>query len=325
MSGGDEKFEAYLAGKSPVSGKYAELRDVEPPEDLDAVILAEAARAAKTHSHATPTRSWVIPVSVAATVMICFSLVWNILREVPTGIEPDQTVDALIPTDRFDAPASPEPLSAKARLAAPAEKKASVSPDSIGRAAESAQILPQAVVQSPGRLNKDDRQAGATMDEAAASGGQAMSEVTATASKQQEKIADASLAVSRDRLEEMDSDQLTALGQMMEVVTDYLYAEAAESEESIYELASPVADDRPAAQKAETSAYSGLASLSSDEEKPGSAEPEQAKTEEADSVLRRIAEMYTQSQNDNAAEALAEFRQAYPDHQVSRTLLERGN
>jgi hypothetical protein len=324
VSGGDEKFEAYLAGKSLVSEKYAELRDVEPPEDLDAVILAEAARAAKTHSHATPTRRWVIPVSVAATVMICFSLVWNILREVPTGIATDQAVDALIPADRFDAPASLESLSAKARPAAPAEKKASVSPDSVGRVAESAQILPQAVVQSPGRLDKDDRQAGATMDEAAASGGREMSGVTATASKPQERIADASLSMSRDRLEATDSDQLTALGQMMEVVTDYLYAEAAEAEESIYALASPVADGLPAAQKAETSAYSGMASLSSVEEKPGSPEPERTNTEEAASVLRRIAEMYTQSQNDKAAEALAEFRQAYPDHQVSRTLLERG-
>jgi hypothetical protein len=52
--------------------------------------------------------------------------------------------------------------------------------------------------------------------------------------------------------------------------------------------------------------------------------PEQAPTAEPDSELRGIAELYEQSQNKDAGAALAEFRDAFPDHPVSRLLLERG-
>jgi hypothetical protein len=40
--------------------------------------------------------------------------------------------------------------------------------------------------------------------------------------------------------------------------------------------------------------------------------------------LRRIVELYSQNENIAAAEALDEFRRTFPDHAVSRLLLERG-
>jgi outer membrane protein assembly factor BamD (BamD/ComL family) len=47
-------------------------------------------------------------------------------------------------------------------------------------------------------------------------------------------------------------------------------------------------------------------------------------TEPPDSRLRRIFDLYEQGENIAAAQALDEFRRAFPDHPVSRLLLERG-
>ena len=141
---------------------------------------------------------------------------------------------------------------------------------------------------------------------------------------EEDSIAEAAPAVSMYQLEELDSDQLTNLGQMMEVVTDYLYAEDAGTKVLLGALDSPVEDDGSAARESEISDSSGFAGLVSVDEKPGRSAPEQVKTEEPESLLQRIAELYAQSQNDAAAATLAQFRQVFPDHQVSRTLLERG-
>ena len=124
-----------------MSEKYAEIGAIDPPAELDAAILAEAGRAAKTHSHLTGKRSWAVPLSVAATVMICFSLVLNVLREAPVEIATDQEIDALIPADVVDAAASEESFSSNARPAVPAEKKESALAESLGPAAESPQAL----------------------------------------------------------------------------------------------------------------------------------------------------------------------------------------
>jgi len=324
VSNGDKNFEDYLEGKSPVSEKYAKFGDAEPPAELDAAILADAERAAKTHSHAAAKRSWFVPVSVAATVMICFSLVLNILREAPSGIDKDPAVDALIPAGRFDAPASLEPLSDSLRPAAPAEKKESVLQESAGGAAVTQSVTPQASVDSSRKMNRDDRQVVKSKDEVTGSADLATPEVKSFAREQQDSFAEAAPAVSMYQMEEMDSDQLTNLGQMMAVVTEYLSAEDAEAKGTLARLDSPAEATVPAAREAETSAYSGFAGLASVEEQPGRSAPEQPKTDEPDSLLQRIADLYRQSQNDTAAAALAEFRRAYPDHPVSRTLLERG-
>ena len=324
MSNDDKKFEEYLEGKSPVSEKYAEFGAVDPPAELDAAILAEARRAAKTHSHSTGKRSWAVPLSVAATVMICFSLVLNVLREAPVEIATDQEIDALIPDDRFDGPASAGPLSGDAQPAVLAEKRESASEDLFLRAVESPQAVLGDSLESRGRMNKDGGQAGQSKNDVDTSGDRAMSEVAVTGTKQQKGNADAPLAVSIYRLDEMDSDELTILGQMMEVVSGYLDVEEARSEEILPTLESSDDDERSMTLEAKTSAYSDFASLSANEEKPGRLARVQDRTEEPDSLLRRIADLYIQSENDSAAEALAEFRQVYPDHPVSRALLERG-
>jgi hypothetical protein len=324
LSNDDKNFEEYLEGKSSLSEKYAEIGAIDPPAELGAAILAEAGRAAKTHSHSTGKRSWAVPLSVAATVMICFSLVLNVLREAPVEIATDQEIDALIPAEVVDAAASEEAFSSNARRAVPAEKKESELAESMSPAAESPQVLLNAPVASRGRMNKDGGQAGKSKSDAEISSDTAVSEVEVTGGKQQKGSADAPLAVPIYRLDEMDSDELTILAQMMEVVSGYLDVEETRSEDTLHSLESPVDDKRSLAGESEISAYSDLASLSATEEKPGRLAQAQVESDEPDSLLQRIVDLYKQSEKDSAAEALAEFRQVYPDHPVSRALLERG-
>ena len=77
----DADFEVYLEGNSPVSHRYAQLASEEPPPALDAEIL-EAARQA-VHPDVVPLkkspRRWMMPATVAATIVLSFSLVMSIV------------------------------------------------------------------------------------------------------------------------------------------------------------------------------------------------------------------------------------------------------
>jgi hypothetical protein len=83
---GDEGFDDYLAGNSPVSRGYAALGGEGPSPESDAHILAQARRAAKVRSLPVPRRKlkWTTPLALAATVIISFSLVMSVVREVET-------------------------------------------------------------------------------------------------------------------------------------------------------------------------------------------------------------------------------------------------
>lgn len=83
---GDEGFDDYLAGNSPVSRGYAALGGEGPSPELDAHILAQARRAAKVRSLPVARRklNWRTPLALAATVIISFSLVMSVVREVET-------------------------------------------------------------------------------------------------------------------------------------------------------------------------------------------------------------------------------------------------
>jgi hypothetical protein len=99
----DDELEAYLDGRSPLSRRYAELGDEQPPAELDARILAAAARAAKVVPLERPTRRWGAALAVAATLVLCVSLVMNltITPEGPLGDDSPAAVEF----------AEPDPLS----------------------------------------------------------------------------------------------------------------------------------------------------------------------------------------------------------------------
>lgn len=66
----DSEFEAYLQGKSALSDVYGDLPPASVPGHLDAAILAEAHRAVSARPGGKPRRTWVFPVSMAASLFI---------------------------------------------------------------------------------------------------------------------------------------------------------------------------------------------------------------------------------------------------------------
>jgi TolA-binding protein len=88
---GDDGLDEYLAGSSRLSRNYRAVGDEEPSPEIDARILAEAERAARVVSLPVQNKRarWTVPLAVAATVMVSFSLVMSIVSDVesplPTG------------------------------------------------------------------------------------------------------------------------------------------------------------------------------------------------------------------------------------------------
>ena len=80
---GEDDFDEYLAGHSPVSKNYEALGDEGPSPQLDARILAEAERTTKVRSLPVQNKkaTWTVPLAIAATIMLSFSLVMNIVNE----------------------------------------------------------------------------------------------------------------------------------------------------------------------------------------------------------------------------------------------------
>lgn len=318
MNNGDKDFESYLDGRSTISNKYAELGAAEPPAELDAAILDEAGRAAKIHSSPVGRRSWMVPLSVAATVMICLSLALNILREAPTGVAVDQDFDAVVPARAREAPA--RSVEGKVRSQAATPQGLMVKPDSAGRIKEAENTsLPQGFSQSRKKENSDDRQFNRAEEAPQPAGGMMMDAMLPA--EPEEERADAPMVLPQIAPGTIEADELLVLGQMMEIVAGYLEPGSAGMDESSAQMESlAIADDLVTEESAKSSSPV-LSSLTADRK---SDLPEQAPTAEPDSELRRIAEQYEQSQNKDAGAALAEFRNAFPDHPVSRLLLERG-
>jgi hypothetical protein len=75
----DEKIlRDYLAGESPLSKRYASLGNEQPPTELDEKILAAASESSKVVPLERAGRRWGAALAVAATVLLCVSVVVNL-------------------------------------------------------------------------------------------------------------------------------------------------------------------------------------------------------------------------------------------------------
>jgi len=92
----DRELEEYLSGQSPLSRRYRELGNEQPPPELDAKILG----AARAESRVVPLRRrlqrWAPAIAVAATLLICLSLVIEIALP-PAELPPDSVPTAIGP------------------------------------------------------------------------------------------------------------------------------------------------------------------------------------------------------------------------------------
>ncbi len=90
----DQELDHYLSGKSRLSRAYREADGPRPDEGLDQFILTAAKRHAGVErriAHSPFSRSWMIPTSLAAVVVLCVSLV--ALMTFSPGLNDDLTHD----------------------------------------------------------------------------------------------------------------------------------------------------------------------------------------------------------------------------------------
>lgn len=111
----DRELDTYLQGKTEVSRLYADAPQIEPPDHLDAAILAEAHRAVNASPGAQPKRRWAIPLgmvaSLFAVVMIGLQLPY-LLQE--PALQP-APLEAKVAASMDESAAAPEPPAKQAR------------------------------------------------------------------------------------------------------------------------------------------------------------------------------------------------------------------
>ncbi|HET9388335.1 MAG TPA: hypothetical protein VFO44_01685 [Steroidobacteraceae bacterium] len=151
-AGHEDEFETYLRERSVLPGRLTSSERFEPPKDLDAIVLDKARRAIRAP---TPMRlyrapRWALPVALAATILLSFSIVLNISLTTrsssPQGMIDQAARASAAASVRQQAPPTPsaissEPMAKKAPQAftaatgpeAPAAP-APASPGSAGRA-----------------------------------------------------------------------------------------------------------------------------------------------------------------------------------------------
>ncbi len=104
----DKALDDYLAGDSALSASYREAGDEGPPAALDAAILGQARRAIGRDAPAARparSRSWFVPLSTAAVVVLAAALVFEITM--PGMNEPVPERKAATETAPPQAPATP--------------------------------------------------------------------------------------------------------------------------------------------------------------------------------------------------------------------------
>jgi hypothetical protein len=100
----DQDLKAYLEGKDRVSSEYQLGATEQPPEHIDAAILAASRRSAAARPKPLSAyRSWHVPLSIAAVVVLSVLLVFNIPNETDRALfEPARQVVPETPADQFD-------------------------------------------------------------------------------------------------------------------------------------------------------------------------------------------------------------------------------
>jgi len=104
----DELLDGYLRGDSPLTRAYRETAREEPPVRLDAAILAQAGTGAP-HRGGRP--RWLMPLSLAATVVLAVGVVLFATREgagplpseAPSAPGPTKTPETKVPAPKAPA------------------------------------------------------------------------------------------------------------------------------------------------------------------------------------------------------------------------------
>ncbi len=107
----DQMFEDYLQGGSSLSGAYRAEGKARPPAHLDKAILTAANEAVRSEqpskvAYSPFARSWYVPASMAAVLMLCVGLVFTIYKDsgqiLLTSPKSEYDIDAQVAPMKFD-------------------------------------------------------------------------------------------------------------------------------------------------------------------------------------------------------------------------------
>jgi len=87
----EQNLDEYLQGDSALSRAYGAEQKTQVPEHLDKIILSAANEAVRPKqplkvAYSPFARRWYVPVSMAAVLMLCVSLVFTIYKDIRQSI-----------------------------------------------------------------------------------------------------------------------------------------------------------------------------------------------------------------------------------------------
>lgn len=285
----DKELEDYLAGKSGLPDAYASLPKIQPPDHLDAAILAEAHRTVNSgpgdaRARKPRWRAWAVPLSAVATLFVV----------VMVGMETPYTAHETIPQS-IPAPA-PAPAAEKPHTVPSAERIQVDKNSEANESKRSLRVLKQSTIRADA-LKNESRATGEAQDRAAQ---QQIAKPAQPAPMPAETMAQPDVqakSLQDERAPEVRTNQPAPQG---------LPAPAA-----------PVAAAPPAAEQAPAPAAAAVAAPTTAAEAPVlttngfvSLNPRQ--------WLMHIIKLKRQGRLAEAKKQLAEFRKRYPGYRVPK-------
>ncbi|HEY3786663.1 MAG TPA: hypothetical protein VGL55_15405 [Steroidobacteraceae bacterium] len=159
-AGHEDDFEAYLRERSVLPRRLSTAQRIEPPKDLDALVLGKARQAIHAGPELRLYRAprWALPVALAATILLSFSIVLNIglttrprdqqASSASTALAPATAPDPAVAPPASQALASRAPQS-KATATAPLQTPSEAGPAMKSGAAATARMAPGPSVSAP--------------------------------------------------------------------------------------------------------------------------------------------------------------------------------
>jgi hypothetical protein len=127
----EDEFEAYLTRRLPIHQRLSPLERLEPPDELDRLIIAKARQAIQSPSPVRVFRApkWALPVGLAATIVISFTVLLNLgVHAVKHQEEPVLMTNVTVDRPTVAAPMVQAPQIAIAPAKSSAAKRAGGAP-----------------------------------------------------------------------------------------------------------------------------------------------------------------------------------------------------
>jgi hypothetical protein len=148
----NHELDTYLQGRSELSRLYADAPQIEPPDHLDAAILAQAHRAVNARPGAKPKRRWAIPLgmvaSLFAVVMIGLQLPY-LLQEPALQQAPMEAKVAASMDESAAAPAAKQARSRNLAMDSAKSEIAASKPAPVAAEAYAQPAAPMAAAPAP--------------------------------------------------------------------------------------------------------------------------------------------------------------------------------